>query len=205
VCTGPKAPYLGLFTDHPATDLRVWLWLSWKYGVTGILVWQSNYWTSPCAYPKEDQDPWQDPMSYVSGYSRPPGFVGYWGNGDGRFMYPPRGWKENRGQGPLMCGPVMCGPVMCGPVMCGPVMCGPVDSIRWEMLREGIEDYEYLALLKRLVAAKKAAGGDTTPYEGLLTVPEEIIADGRTYTRSAEPIYRTRRAVAEAIEKLAGP
>ncbi len=177
VCTGPKAPYLGLFTDHPATDLRVWLWLSWKYGVTGILVWQSNYWTSPCAYPKEDQDPWQDPMSYVSGYGRPAGFVGYWGNGDGRFIYPPRDRT-------------------------GTVITGPVDSIRWEMLREGIEDYEYLALLKRLIVRAKAKGADISTFEGLLQVPGDIIRDGKTYTRSAAPIYRRRHQVAEAIELL---
>ena len=29
-------------------------------------------------------------MSYVSGYDYPVGHVGYWGNGDGRFLYPPR-------------------------------------------------------------------------------------------------------------------
>ncbi|MCK4374966.1 MAG: hypothetical protein KAX19_06535, partial [Candidatus Brocadiae bacterium] len=28
LCTGPKAPYIGLFIDRPAVDLRVWAWLS---------------------------------------------------------------------------------------------------------------------------------------------------------------------------------
>ncbi len=177
VCCGPRAPYLGLFIDHPATDLRVWLWLSWKYGVTGILVWQSNYWTSPCAYPKERQDPWKDPMSYVSGYSFPPGHIGYWGNGDGRFIYPPRGVE-------------------------GPTLCGPVDSIRWEMLREGIEDYEYLALLARLIDRARAKGRDTAAFAPLLAVPDEICADARTYTRSPAPILARRQAVGRAIEAL---
>ncbi len=180
VCTGPKAPYLGLFIDHPATDLRVWSWLSWKWGVTGLLVWQTNYWTSPCAYPDRDQDPWEDPMSYVSGYGRPPGFIGYWGNGDGRFLYPPR------------------------PPLTGPVIERPVDSIRWEMLREGIEDYEYLALLKRLL---KRYGDRLEPPErermqALLTVPDEIVRNGRLYTKRSEPIYARRALIARAIERL---
>ena len=29
-------------------------------------------------------------MSYESGYGEKPGEIGYWGNGDGRFLYPPR-------------------------------------------------------------------------------------------------------------------
>ncbi|HNR99124.1 MAG TPA: DUF4091 domain-containing protein [Planctomycetota bacterium] len=177
VCCGPRAPYLGLFIDHPATDLRVWLWLSWKYGVTGILVWESSYWTSPCAYPKERQDPWKDPMSYVSGYSFPPGHIGYWGNGDGRFIYPPREIE-------------------------GPTLSGPVDSIRWEMLRDGLEDYEYLALLARRIEAARAKGIDTGAFAPLLAVPDEICADARTYTRSPAPILARRRAVARAIEAL---
>ncbi len=178
VCTGPRAPYLGLFIDHPATDLRVWSWLSWKYGVTGLLVWQSNYWTSPCAYPKDVQDPWKDPMSYVSGYGFTPGYVDFWGNGDGRFIYPPRN-------------------------VAGPSVAGPVDSIRWEALRDGIEDYEYLALLKRTLDAARAGGADVSRFASLLSVPEAICADARTYTRDAAPIYERRRAVANAVEELA--
>ena len=33
----------------------------------------------------------------------------------------------------------------------------PVSSIRWEMLREGIEDYEYLVLLRELIAKKRSS------------------------------------------------
>ena len=51
VCTGPKAPYCTLFIDHPGTELRVWLWQTWKRKIAGILVWQTNYWTSSVAYP----------------------------------------------------------------------------------------------------------------------------------------------------------
>ena len=29
-----------------------------------------------------------------------------------------------------------------------PILDGPVDFIRWEQLRDGIEDYEYLTMLR---------------------------------------------------------
>ena len=51
VCCGPKAPYCTLFIDHPGTELRVWLWQTWQRKIAGILVWQSNYWTSNAAFP----------------------------------------------------------------------------------------------------------------------------------------------------------
>lgn len=69
VCTGPKAPYVTEFIDHPGTELRLWPWQSWQYGVSGILVWATVYWSSPLAYPEPNvQDPWVDPMSWVTGY-----------------------------------------------------------------------------------------------------------------------------------------
>ncbi len=89
VCTAPKAPYATLFIDHPATELRVWLWQTWQRDIDGILIWQSNYWTSDAAFPDTPQNPYEDPMGYVSGYSTPAGTRLHWGNGDGRFLYPP--------------------------------------------------------------------------------------------------------------------
>ncbi len=64
VCCGPKAPYCTLFIDHPATDLRVWLWQTWQRSIVGILVWETAYWTS-----RDDpaQNPYADPMGYVAG------------------------------------------------------------------------------------------------------------------------------------------
>ncbi|MEK6794346.1 MAG: glycoside hydrolase domain-containing protein, partial [Spirochaetota bacterium] len=50
VCTGPKAPYIGIFIDHPAIDMRIWGWMSWKNKATGILVWAVNWWTSAVAF-----------------------------------------------------------------------------------------------------------------------------------------------------------
>ncbi len=186
VCTGPKAPYCTLFIDHPGTELRVWLWQSWKHKIDGILVWQTNYWTSSAAYPDREhpQNPYEDPMGWRSSYSTPKGAKKPWGNGDGRFIYPPESAADAHPS--------------------EPVLEGPVESIRWEMLRDGIEDYEYLAILSRLLKTKK---DKLTPqqrkkYTALLEVPESITTDMTTFTKDPAPIEARRNQIARAIAKL---
>jgi len=186
ICTGPKEPYCTLFIDHPATELRVWLWQTWQRRIDGILVWQSNYWTSDAAYPDPErpQNPYQDPMGWTSGYSTPAGTRLPWGNGDGRFIYPPPAAADGRPS--------------------QPVIAGPVDSIRWEMLRDGIEDYEYHVILRGLLAERGGALPEEVraQYAGLLEVPAEVTSDLVTFTKDPEPIERQRDALARAIEAL---
>jgi len=186
VCTGPKAPYCTLFIDHPGTELRIWLWQTWQRKIDGILVWQSNYWTSTAAYPDPNhpQNPYKDPMGWRSGYSTPDGEKRPWGNGDGRFVYPPQAAADANPPEPILD--------------------GPVDSIRWEMLRDGIEDYEYLAMLQRLIDAKAASltGEQRKEYTALLDVPAEITKDMTTFTKAPAPIEQHRDRVAHAIAVL---
>lgn len=184
VCTGPKAPYATLFIDHPGTEMRVWLWQTWQYGISGILVWETNYWSSPCAYPDSLQNPYRDPMSWATGYGLPKGSKSAWGNGDGRFIYPPLAAADaNSDQ---------------------PVLDGPVDSLRWEMLRDGIEDYEYLSILKRLLDERRdSLPADTTArLRDLLTVPADISSSRTAFTTDPAPIERRRDQLAKAIESL---
>jgi len=184
VCTGPKAPYCTLFIDHPATELRVWLWQTWKRRIDGILVWQTNYWTSGAAYPDRPQNPYEDPMGWVSGYSAAAGTRRAWGNGDGRFVYPP---------------------LAAAGVADEPVLDGPVDSIRWEMLRDGIEDYEYLVMLQSLLRRYEGHLGEdaVAEYRQLLEVPDEISASMTTFTRDPRPLEAQRDRVARAVAELA--
>jgi len=183
VCCGPKAPYCTLFIDHPATELRVWHWQAWQRNIVGTLVWQSNYWTSSAAYPDQPQNPYEDPMGYVSGYSTPKGTKSFWGNGDGRFIYPP---------------------LAAATPSSTPVLEPPVSSIRWEMLREGVEDYEYLHMLRELLAkkGKDLPESKRKEFQQLLEVPEAITKDMTTFATDPRPIYQRRQAVATAIEEL---
>jgi len=187
ICTGPKEPYVTLFIDHPATELRVWLWQTWKRRIKGLLIWETNYWTSDAAYPDHNhpQNPYEDPMGWRTGYSTPPGTKMPWGNGDGRFIYPPEAAADGRPE--------------------GPVLDGPVDSIRFEMLRDGIEDHEYLVLLDGLLRERgeNLSHTDRARCEELLKVPAEISTDLTHFTTDPAPIEARRETVARAIEQLA--
>ncbi len=172
VCTGPKAPHAGLFTDHNAVDLRIWQWMGWKYDVQGCLIWATNYWYSwtRASDLGRYQNPWEDPMSYRSRGG------GWWGNGDGRFVYPPNVDPNTEHE---------------------PIVTGPIDSIRWEMLREGLEDREYFEILN----ARAAEAANANPRE-LLTIPPQIVETSKDFTRDPQPMYARRAAVAEMIEAL---
>ena len=186
VCTGPKAPYCTLFIDHAGTELRVWLWQTWQRKINGVLVWETNYWTSPAAYPDSEhpQNPYEDPMGWRSGYSTPSGEKRPWGNGDGRFIYPPEAAADAHPS--------------------GPVLEGPVASIRWEMLRDGIEDYEYMVILKELIETNKSKldAGRLQKYNALLEVPEDITSNMTTFTKDPAPIEARRDRIARAISEL---
>lgn len=185
ICCGPHAPYVTEFIDHPGTELRLWPWQSWQYGVQGILIWATVYWTSPAAFPPPKlQDPWADPMSYKSGYGEKPGEIGYWGNGDGRFLYPPR--REPAADQP-------------------PCLDAPVNSLRWENLRDGMEDYEYLWLLQQAAQRELLWRGETELYRQareLLRVPAEVSGDLTHFTTDPRLILAHRDRVAKMIERL---
>ncbi|NOY59867.1 MAG: DUF4091 domain-containing protein, partial [Calditrichaeota bacterium] len=184
ICTSPKAPYCTLFIDHYAVELRTWIWQSWKYGLDGILIWQSTYWTSPAAYPKPKwQNPYKDPMSYRSGYDTKSSEIRYWGNGDGRFIYPPKTAFQSNNKN----------------------YDDPVSSIRWEMLREGMEDYEYFWLLRRLVQKAEKKSGNTQLVQkarSLLHVPAQVTSGLKDFSTSPEPLFVHRAKIAEMIERL---
>ncbi len=184
ICCAPKAPYITEFIDHPGTELRLWPWQSYQYGVQGILIWETVYWTSSLVYSNTLQNPWTDPMSYVSGYDNPTGFVGYWGNGDGRFLYPPKRDPNKASE---------------------PALDDPINSIRWENLRDGMEDYEYFWLLeKQIQRAEKKHPNNHLLDEAkkLLIIPEDISANLTNFTTDPRPILQYRERIARMIEDL---
>ncbi|MBE7501037.1 MAG: DUF4091 domain-containing protein [Verrucomicrobiales bacterium] len=196
ICTAPKAPYVTEFIDHPGTELRLWPWQSWQYGVQGLLIWATLWWHSPTAYPDSLQDPWEDPMSWVSGYGTPAGTRSPWGNGDGRFLYPPR---RNPNSATT------------------PALDGPINSVRWENLRDGMEDYEYFWLLEqeihRLEQRSRDHAGQPADAEvtsalaearRLLQVPETVSLDLTRFTTDPRDLLAHRNRLARMIERLQG-
>ncbi len=168
ICMYPKAPYATEFIDHPGTDLRVWLWQTWKEGISGILIWETVYWTSRAVYPNARQNPYEDPASWADSMRY------NWGNGDGRFLYPPRSCFDGAADG-------------------APVIEPPNGSMRLEILRDGIEDYEYFAILSRL-----------DPSNPLLQVPPEVTTALDRFTTRPGPIKAHRRKLAREIARLSG-
>lgn len=185
VCTAPKAPYATEFIDHGGTEMRVWAWQTWQRKINGLLIWATNYWTSNAAYPdpKHPQNPYLDAVAWMSGYDTKAGVRIAWGNGDGRFLYPPHAVFDTTA---------------------GPVMAGPVGTIRLEMLRDGIEDYEYLAIFSRLLKEKgdKLDPATKQKLTALLEVPDTITTTLTSFTTRPEPIETRRDEVAKAIEQL---
>jgi hypothetical protein len=181
ICCGPKAPFLGEFIDHPHTDLRAWLWSTWKWHVQGCLIWETSWWTCEGLYGDKYQNPWEDPESYADGSK--PGAISVWGNGDGRFLYPP----NRKGNADQMTKYVE----------------GPVDSYRWECLRDGIDDYEYLWMLRDAVEKRRGTSAARAAAEKLLVIPDTIAGpEVSSFNHKPTALLEWRHNVAEALEKL---
>jgi hypothetical protein len=86
---------------------------------------------------------------------------------------------------------------------------GPLSSIRLEQAREGVEDYEYLYLLRQLTQKAKAAGKDVAAAERALARADRLVTipnAGGCYSSKIvgdpEEIYRVKEEVGRAIEGL---
>jgi hypothetical protein len=183
VCCCPKSPYLSLFIDHDDINMRMWLWLSYKYQLKGILIWSAIYWNSHTASPDGQlQNPWEDPMSYTVGYGLPFGKQSGWGNGDGRFFYPP-----NRDPGDRSI----------------KHFDGPVPCLRLEKIRDGIEDYEYLLLLEKAVAED---GGKNKKLikeaSKLLILPSGLVTGPTEYNKDPQALIQYRNRIGELLNTL---
>lgn len=86
----------------------------------------------------------------------------------------------------------------------------PISSIRLEIIRDGIEDYEYLALLDDLIgkvsaiAKYKTAEGRSllTEARKLAVIPDYITKSMAQFTSNPEDLLHRREAVGNMIEQL---
>ena len=183
LCTSPKAPWVSLFIDHDGINLRIWPWMSYQWKLKGILIWRVTYWNSVEASPPGTlQNPWKDPMSYMTGYGTANGQLRYWGNGDGRLLYPPNRDPNDHSRKYLV---------------------GPVCSERLEDLRDGIEDYEYFHLLEDAVRKTRPDQRELAAKgEALLAIPASIFSDGRTFTKDPQILLAYRKQVGDLLDQL---
>jgi hypothetical protein len=180
VCTGPKAPYPNNFIDHPAITHRIRYWMAAKWNLDGDLYWSMTYYRGKG---------WRLRNPYEDGQSETPE-GGYWGNGDGRLLYPPVRQPLSEGA--------------------EPVIAQPIPSLRLALIAEGIEDHCYFWLLKRLVDKGQKSQDKSKELREALKLADEalgaldrLIKSQTDYEHDPQKLYAERRRVAEAIERLA--
>jgi hypothetical protein len=115
----------------------------------------------------ETPNPWLDPVTFISGFLCSDGYVL---NGEGSFVYPGDYVKRYTGQ---------------------PDVAGPVSSLRFELLREGIEDYDYIQMLKE--------AGDKEFADSIVS---KLVIDVSTFSRNREDLYAARKAMAQRLETI---
>lgn len=110
-------------------------------------------------------DPWLDAVTFISGFVCSDGGVL---NGEGSLLYPGDRVQCYTGQ---------------------PDINGPVSSIRFELLREGIEDYDYLWMLRQ-------KGENDFADEQV----RSLVIDVSAFSRNIEELYIARKAMAGRLE-----
>lgn len=81
---------------------------------------------------------------------------------------------------------------------------GPVDSQRWEIVRDGIEDYDYFAMFMQRREALNQRGGAEAILSRAAKVYNigEIVPDLVTFPREPEGIEQRREALGRMIEEM---
>ncbi len=180
----PKEPHVNLFIDSDAINLRMWIWMTYQYNLTGILVWQSNHWNRSAGAAPDGmlQNIWEDPMSYKSGYGTPYGSAPEFGNGDGMFFYPPnRDPNHDKTK----------------------YLTGPVPSVRIEILREGLDDYEYMMMLEDCIENAQAGRKDLVKKaKGLLNFGPDVFVNDTQYIKDPKILMEYRRQMGELLEQF---
>ncbi len=212
----PRGAYPGTYLDLDLIKVRILPWIMWRYGVTGFLYYALGYWEVQFAVERHRFDPysgdlddsiilynpWLDPAQNAT-WRCPPGS---WG-----FCYPPRDafsqdpriltphlvenfnvWREG-GQSLKMHEAPLADRMK--------TLTGPVVSIRWEQMREGIEDYGLLCVLRDEIAQ-----ADPDVAQEVQQILDNLILsiapDWIHYTRNPEEIDRARQVIVDQIVRL---
>lgn len=113
----------------------------------------------------QTESPWLDAGTFHSGFLCSDGWVL---NGEGSAVYPGNETKRYTGQ---------------------PNVDGPVSSIRFELLREGIEDFVVLSMLKK-------AGHEAFAQQQV----NDLVIDVSAFSRNLKELYLARQAMAKRLE-----
>ncbi|MCC6795069.1 MAG: DUF4091 domain-containing protein [Candidatus Hydrogenedentes bacterium] len=80
---------------------------------------------------------------------------------------------------------------------------GPVNSMRWEIIRDGVEDYDYLVIFRELM--KKAEQSNNAALLQKVQAAynlKDVVPDLVTYPRDPNVLIAKREAIAKAIVEM---
>jgi len=81
---------------------------------------------------------------------------------------------------------------------------GPINSIRWEIIRDGIEDYDYLMLFQELRKRLEERGGPATLIERVRQAYtfDALVPSLSGFTRDPQVLLHKRALIGELIEEM---
>jgi hypothetical protein len=179
ICCGPHHPYANWFVEYSAAEHRLLMgFMAQKFGTQGFLYYSMNHWSTN----RDERMPdgkivHRENVPFTEPIDRGP-----LTNSDGK------SWTNYNGDGLIFY----------------PGPNGPVSTIRMKCIRDGLEDYEYLWLLKQKVADVKAGRRTASAEwlkraEQLLAVDPELVRSLTQYTTDGSRVLAARRAVAAAL------
>lgn len=188
VCIGPQHPHANWFIDYPAIEPRILFWMTHKYHVTGFLYYYLNLWNSNMnatggpggAPPIEDNPTWLENLKAGK-------------------RWPEIEWNcftfnHANGDGHLIY-----------PGLDGQ----PISSIRFECIRDGIEDYEMLWLLDDLIGKLRKVNNRVGRYNVLLSecvqlsaVRPRVVRDLTHFTHDPQQLAAERGKVARQVMRV---
>ena len=79
---------------------------------------------------------------------------------------------------------------------------GPIGSIRYENIRDGIEDYDYLVLLKKVCNDGRLKGKLKLRAERILSIPPELVRSARQFSHNPNVLLGFRKEIGEILDKV---
>ena len=180
ICCGPHHPYANWFVEYTAAEHRLIMgFMPWKFASQGFLHYSMNHWATNRAVEQPDGSVKKvENAPFAEPINRGP-----LTNSDGK------SWTNYNGDGLIFY----------------PGPDGPISTIRMKCIRDGLEDYEYLWLLKQKFDQVKA-GKRKVPEDWLkraeaaMTVEPSLVKSLTQYTTQGGDVLAARRAIAELLE-----
>lgn len=171
-----------LCVDRPALDHRIQFWMLARYGVRHLYFWSGNMWSRIALDPKKKQYNWTAVNS----------------------EWPEKPWIPTDD----MSHDFEYGGIFNGDgYVLYPGAHGPIPSLRFKILRDGIEDIQYLDCLAQQMKQVEAGGNHVEPSllaeaKRLLAIDSNLFVTPCYYNRDPNVMIEYRRTIAKMIVLL---